>query len=138
MIGKNLLVVDTLNLCFRFKHTLYKVDDVVATEWATLEDMVEVLREEFEEVYFFERFVNTITSLAASYKAKDIICAADLGSSSWRKELYPEYKGDRAEKYAEQSITERAASIVFMEHYKQLLEDLDKEGYSVMCHNWVS
>lgn len=137
MLGNNLLIIDTLNLCFRFKHTLYKADEVVAPEWATLDDMVEVMREELADSYFLESFVNTITSLAASYKAKNIICAADLGSSTWRKEIYPEYKADRAEKYANQSIAEQAIGIVFMEHYRQLLEDLEGEGIAVVCYKGV-
>ncbi len=137
MLGNNLLIIDTLNLCFRFKHTLYKADEVVAPEWATLDDMVEVMREELADSYFLESFVNTITSLAASYKAKNIICVADLGSSTWRKEIYPEYKADRAEKYANQSIAEQAIGIVFMEHYRQLLEDLEGQGIAVVCHKGV-
>ena len=132
MIGKNLLIIDTLNLCFRFKHTLYKAEDVIAPEWATLEDMVDVMREELAHVYFKEQFMNTVTSLAASYKAKNIICVADLGSSTWRKEIYPEYKADRNEKVAALSITEQAIGKVFMEHYRMLLDDLEKEGMAAI------
>lgn len=130
--GNNLLVVDCLNLCFRFKHTLYKSEDVACPEWATLEDMVEVMREELAHVYFKDGFINTINSLAASYRCSNIIVAADLGSSAWRKALYPEYKGDRAKKYGDQPLVEQAIGKVFMEHYYKLLEDLKSEGINTM------
>ena len=125
--GNNLLIVDCLNLCFRFKHERYKADDIAPPEWATLDDLVEVMREELEDRYFFTEYVNTVESLARSYKASKIVLVGDLGGSTWRKNLYPEYKGDRAEKYANEPLVNQAASKVFMEHYKRLLEDL--EGY---------
>lgn len=125
--GNNLLIVDCLNLCFRFKHERYKADGITAPDWATLDDLVEVMREELDSKYFFTEYVNTVESLARSYKASKIIIVGDLGGSTWRKNLYPEYKGDRAEKYALEPLVNQAASKVFMEHYKRLLEDL--EGY---------
>lgn len=125
--GNNLLIVDCLNLCFRFKHERYKADSISVPDWATLDDLVEVMREELEDKYFFTEYVNTVESLARSYKASKIVLVGDLGGSTWRKNLYPEYKGDRAEKYALEPLVNQAASKVFMEHYKRLLEDL--EGY---------
>lgn len=125
-IGNNLLLVDTLNLCYRFKHSGYKVDNnITIPDWATLDDMVELMREDLESSYFFTELLNTILSFSRSYKAKKIICVADNGGSKWRKELYPEYKGDRAEKYADQTLAEQAANKVFMEHYRRALEDLE-------------
>lgn len=123
--GNNLLIVDCLNLCFRFKHERYKVEGITTPEWATLDDLIEVMREELEDKYFFTEYVNTVESLARSYKASKIILVGDLGGSTWRKNLYPEYKGDRAEKYANEPLVNQAASKVFMEHYKRLLEDLE-------------
>lgn len=131
--GNNLLIVDCLNLCFRFKHERYKADDIAPPEWATLDDLVEVMREELEDKYFFTEYVNTVESLARSYKASKIVLVADLGGSTWRKNLYPEYKGDRAEKYANEPLINQAASKVFMEHYKRLLEDLaDYEEFELI------
>jgi 5'-3' exonuclease len=136
--GNNLLVVDCLNLCFRFKHERYKTDGITAPEWATLDDLVEVMREELEDKYFFSEYVNTVESLARSYKATKIILVGDLGGSTWRKNLYPEYKGDRAEKYALEPLVNQAASKVFMEHYKRLLQDLeDYEGIDLVVEYGV-
>lgn len=122
--GNNLLIIDCLNLCFRFKHERYKADDIAVPEWATLDDLVEVMREELEDKYFFTEYVNTVESLARSYKASKIIIVGDMGGSTWRKTLYPEYKGDRDKKYALEPLINQATSKVFMEHYKRLLEDL--------------
>ena len=61
----NLLIVDGLNVAFRWKHqgvTDFKYD-----------------------------YIRTIESLAKSYKAGTIIVCAD-GGSSYRKEIFPEYK----------------------------------------------
>ena len=61
-----LMVVDALNLAFRWKHT-------GATDFA-------------------EDYLRTVDSLRKSYKARWVIVAADQGSSSYRKEIYPDYK----------------------------------------------
>ena len=86
--GNNLLIVDCLNLCFRFKHERYKADSISVPEWATLDDLVEVMREELDSKYFFTEYVNTIESLARSYKARKIILVGDLCGSTWCKNLY--------------------------------------------------
>lgn len=126
-IGNNLLIVDTLNLAFRFKHANYKVDNAITMpEWATFDDVVDLIREELSDAYFFEEFLNTILSIARSYKAKKIVCCADLKGSHWRKAIYPEYKADRDEKYKDMPWLEQAAGLVFLEHYNNLLQDLEK------------
>ena len=65
---ENLLVIDLLNLSFRFKFSNRK--------------------------NFASELVNTIQSFARSYKAKDVVIAGDWGST-WRKSIYPEYKANR-------------------------------------------
>jgi 5'-3' exonuclease len=95
-----LMVVDALNLAFRWKHS-------GATDFA-------------------EDYKRTIESLKKSYKAKWVIVAADQGSSSYRKEIYPEYKQNRKDKFAEQTDAERAAFELFFEDYQASLDNIRK------------
>ena len=75
----NLLIVDGLNLAFRWKHQG---------------------RNDFEHDY-----VRTVESLAKSYNCGEIVVLGD-GGSNYRKEIYPEYKANRKERYAEQTEKE--------------------------------
>lgn len=93
-----LLVLDALNLAFRWKHT-------GATDFA-------------------EDYLRTVDSLRKSYKARWVIVAADQGSSSYRKEIYPEYKQNRKDKFAEQTEAERQAFERFFEDYQATLEHI--------------
>lgn len=92
----NLMVVDALNLCFRWKHR-------GATDFA-------------------EDYMRTVKSLQKSYKAKWVIIAADQGSSSYRKALYPEYKQNRKDKFATQTEAEKLEFQLFFEDYEKSLE----------------
>lgn len=99
----NLLIVDGLNIAFRWKHqgvTDYKYD-----------------------------YVRTVESLAKSYNAGTIIICAD-GGSSYRKGIYPEYKANRKEKYAEQTEQEAKEFEMFMAEFSNTLTLL-KEKYPV-------
>lgn len=99
----NLLIVDSLNIAFRWKHqgvTDFKYD-----------------------------YVRTVESLAKSYNAGNIIIAAD-GGSSYRKEIFPEYKANRKEKYAEQTPQEEKEFAMFMAEFSNTLTLL-KEKYPV-------
>jgi 5'-3' exonuclease len=93
-----LMVVDALNLAFRWKHS-------GATNFA-------------------EDYLRTIDSLKKSYKARWVIIAADQGSSSYRKQIYPEYKQNRKDKFAEQTDAERAAFELFFEDYQASLDHI--------------
>ena len=93
-----LMVVDALNLAFRWKHQ-------GATE-------------------FVEDYTRTVASLAKSYKASQVIITADQGSSSYRKAIYPEYKQNRKDKFAEQTEAEKAQFELFFEEYTRVLEAL--------------
>ena len=64
----NLLLVDSLNYAFRFKHKGSKV--------------------------FASNFVRDMASFANSYKANNVIILGD-GGSTYRKGIYPEYKANR-------------------------------------------
>ena len=92
----NLLIVDGLNLAFRWKHS-------------GAQD-------------FHEEYLKTVQSFRRSYEAKHVIIAADSGKSSYRKRIYPEYKGDREEKFAVQSEAEKEIFLRFMADYNKALD----------------
>jgi len=93
-----LLIVDSLNLAFRYKHS-------GATDFA-------------------EDYLRTVNSLKKSYKASHVIIACDQGSSTYRKALYPEYKQNRKDKQAEQTDAENAAFELFFEDFLATLEHI--------------
>ena len=99
----NLLIVDGLNIAFRWKHQ-------------------GVLDFKYD-------YVRTVESLAKSYNAGNIIITAD-GGSSYRKEIFPEYKANRKEKYAEQTPQEEKEFAMFMAEFSNTLTLL-KEKYPV-------
>ena len=100
----NLLIVDGLNIAFRWKHqgvTDFKYD-----------------------------YARTIESLAKSYNAGTIIITAD-GGSSYRKAILPEYKANRKVKYAEQTPQEEKEFAMFMAEFSNTLTLL-KEKHTVL------
>ena len=99
----NLLIVDSLNIAFRWKHQ--GVTD------------------------FKHDYVRTVESLAKSYNAGTIVIAAD-GGSSYRKDIFPEYKANRKVKYAEQTPQEEKEFAMFMAEFSNTLTLL-KEKYPV-------
>jgi 5'-3' exonuclease len=105
------LIVDALNLAFRWKHQG---------------------RTDFR--YDYQR---TVESLARSYDCRNIIIAADWGSSTYRREISPEYKQNRKDKFAEQSEEEKAAFEEFFEEFEASLEVLAEEGYTVLRYKGV-
>ncbi len=93
-----LLIVDSLNLAFRYKHS-------GATDFA-------------------EDYLRTVNSLKKSYKASKVIIACDQGSSSYRRKIYPEYKQNRKDKFELQTDAEKAAFEVFFEDFTKTLEHI--------------
>jgi len=85
---ENLVIIDFLNLCFRYKHANKK--------------------------NFTAEIISTIQSLGSSYQAKDIIIAGDWGSA-WRKEIYPEYKANRIAMREKQTPEEQKAFEEFLD-----------------------
>lgn len=79
--SNTIMIVDALNLAFRWKHS--KTRD------------------------FAEDYLVTVNSLRKSYKAEKVIITCDQGSSSYRKNIFPDYKSGRKEKFAEQTESER-------------------------------
>ena len=105
------LIVDALNLAFRWKHT----------------QKFKTFRYEFEK---------TVESIAMSYRSKKIIITADWGSSSYRKAIYPAYKADRQDKYKDQSEADKIAFEEFFEEYESTLKLL-AENYIVLRYKNV-
>ena len=104
------LVVDALNLAFRWKHqgrTDFRYD-----------------------------YQSTVKSLAKSYDCTRIIITADWGSSTYRKGISPDYKQNRKEKFAEQTEEERIAFEEFFEEFEASLELLAEE-YPVLRYKGV-
>ncbi len=99
----NLLIVDGLNVAFRWKHQ-------------------NILDFKYD-------YIRTIESLAKSYKAGTIIVCAD-GGSSYRKEIYPEYKANRKERFADQTEQEAKEFEMFMAEFQDTLT-LIKQKYPV-------
>lgn len=95
-----LLVVDALNLAFRYKHS-------GATD-------------------FYEDYLRTVQSLKKSYKANKVIIACDQGSSQYRKQLYPDYKQNRKDKFEQQTEAEKAQFELFFEDFQKTLEHIQE------------
>lgn len=91
-----LMVVDALNLAFRY------------------------MRDGSTD--FMDKYLQTVESLRRSYKAAKVIITCDQGSSSYRKAIYPLYKANRAEKYANQTPEEAAAFEAFFEEFNRIMD----------------
>ena len=94
------IIIDALNLGFRWKHQ--------------------------GRTDFADDYMATVKSLATSYNCGSIVIAADWGSSSFRKAILPEYKGNRKERYEKQTPEEAQAFQEFMEEMERTLDLMDK------------
>lgn len=90
-----LMIVDALNLAFRYKHA--------------------------KSTEFVDDYIRVVDSLKKSYKAGKVIIACDQGSSSYRKALYPDYKQNRKDKFAEQTEEERKEFEAFFEEFNRTI-----------------
>lgn len=97
-LGNNLLIVDGLNLSFRYKHQGAKT--------------------------FAKDYIDLVNSLAKSYSCKDKIVLSDLRGSKYRKEVYPEYKGNRD--YSNQTEEEKQKAEEFFAEYNNTLELIEE------------
>ena len=111
IVGNNTLIVDALNLAFRWKHQ--------------------------GRTDFRYEYDSTVKSLRKSYECERVILAADWGSSTYRKEIHPAYKQNRKDKFAEQSEEERIAFEEFFEEFEASLEVLEEAGYPVLRYKGV-
>jgi len=106
--NENLMIVDGLNIAFRWRYK--KVP------------------------YYTNDYVRTVESLAKSYNCGNIIILAD-GGSVYRKNLYPEYKANRKEKYKDQTDAEKKEFEVFMAEFANAFKRLENKGYLVIRQN---
>ena len=102
--AENVLVVDAMNVAFRWKP--YNTKERVGK--------------------YAEDFLSTIESLARSYDAGRIIVAADMKGSSYRRELYPDYKGNRKILAETQTEDEKIQIEQFFAEYERTLEVCSK------------
>lgn len=112
LIGENnnVLIVDAMNLAFRWKHQ-GKTD-------------------------FRDEYVRTVQSLAHSYKCSKIIITADGGNSHYRKDICPEYKDNRKERYENQTPEEKYEMELFFKEYEETL-NLLSEKFLVLTYRGV-
>jgi 5'-3' exonuclease len=108
--NKNVLVVDAMNLAFRWKHR-GKLD-------------------------FELEYIRTVESLAQSYECSNIIITADAGSSKMRKDEYPEYKENRKERFKDQTAKEKEEMEKFFEEYERTCQSL-AERFLVLRYKQV-
>ena len=104
------LIVDALNLAFRWKHQ--------------------------GRSDFCSDYIRVVQSLARSYDCGRIIITTDGGSSSYRREIDPEYKQNRKDKYAQQSQAEKDAFEQFFLEFERTLDQL-AEDYVVLKYSGV-
>jgi 5'-3' exonuclease len=100
--GNSLMILDSLNLGFRYLHA--------GTE------------------NFCEDYMRTVLSLKKSYKCDKLIIAGDMGSSSYRKALDPEYKANRKKKYEDQTAEEEAKFEEFFAEMQRILQKYEADG----------
>lgn len=93
--SQSVMIVDSLNLAFRYKHS--------------------------RAVDFADDYMRTVDSLKRSYSCNKLIIAGDMGSSSYRKKLYPLYKQNRKDKYENQTDSEKAEFEAFFTEVQSIL-----------------
>lgn len=96
----NLLIVDMMTLAHRYKHK--------------------------KQFTYASDMLGTINSIAKSYSAQDIIVVCDFGKSAYRKSLFPDYKGDRAARYENQTPEEKKYAELFfaeLENARKLIAE---------------
>ena len=99
MSDSTLMVVDGLNLAFRYLHA--------------------------KSTQFVDDYIRVVDSLKKSYKAGKVIIVCDKGSSSYRKSIYPDYKANRKEKFENQTEEERLAFEEFFAEFEKTLLQIE-------------
>ena len=102
---ENLMIVDCLNLSFRYKHR--------------------------GQTDFASDYLRTINSLAKSYGAKTVVLAADWKSSAFRKDVSADYKSNRKALYKDQTPEEKKKFADFFEGYEKSLT-LAQKSYPML------
>lgn len=99
--AENLVVIDALNLAFRWKHK--------------------------GETDFRFDYQKTVESLGNSYKAAKIVLVCDHKGSNFRKEILPEYKQNRKDKYESQTEEEKEEARKFFDEFEQTMINISKQ-----------
>lgn len=97
-----LMVVDCLNLGFRWKHS--------------------------GDTDFLDSYQRTVDSLKKSYKAAKVVLTCDSGSSSYRKAIYPQYKQNRKDKFDNQTPEEALAFERFFTEFNRVMDSYKQDG----------
>jgi 5'-3' exonuclease len=100
--ANTLLIVDCLNLGFRWKHS--------------------------GDTDFLEAYQRTVDSLKKSYKAGKVVLTCDSGSSSYRKAIYPLYKQNRKDKFDTQTPEEALAFERFFTEFNRVMDNYKEAG----------
>ena len=103
--NENLIIVDGLNIAFRWRYKRVP--------------------------YYTNDYVRTVESLAKSYNCGNMIILAD-GGSTYIKNIYPEYKGNRKDKYDTQTETEKKEFEQFLGEFANAFKKLKSKGYMVL------
>lgn len=90
------MIVDSFNLAFRYLHS--------------------------KKIDFADDYIKTVESLKRSYKAKDVIITGDHGQSSYRLNIFPEYKANRAKLRIKDTEEDKEFFKRFFEEYLSVLE----------------
>ena len=106
----SLLIVDGLNLAFRWKHQ--------------------------GNLDFEHDYVRTVQSLAKSYNCGEIVVLGD-GGSNYRKSIDPQYKANRKERYAEQTPEEEQEFLDFLAEFQLTMNTLKEKGYLTLKYQGV-
>ena len=106
----NLMIVDGLNLAFRYKYANQK--------------------------NFSDAYIKTVQSLGTSYQARDIIILGD-GGSTYRENIYPEYKASRKEMRKNQTQEEEENFKEFLNEFNNTFNSLSEEGYVTLRYKGV-
>lgn len=109
----NLLVVDALNLSFRFRNHGKGFSP------------------------FAEKYLATVQSFAQSFNCGKILITADKGSSAYRKEIYPAYKQNRKDKFESQTDEEKFEFEQFFEELELALDLCEQAGIPVARYKGV-
>lgn len=102
MESTTLMIVDCLNLGFRWKHS--------------------------GDTDFLDSYVKTVESLRKSYKAAKVVLTCDSGSSSYRKNIYPLYKQNRKDKFDTQTEEEQLAFERFFTEFNRVMDHYKTES----------
>ena len=102
MESTTLMIVDCLNLGFRWKHS--------------------------GDTDFLDSYVKTVESLKKSYKAANVVLTCDSGSSSYRKAIYPLYKQNRKDKFDTQTEEEQLAFERFFTEFNRVMDHYKTES----------